>query len=430
MKVLMIILDGMADRSQSALGRRTPLQAAEIPNLDLLAEAGACGHMYPIAPGICPSSDMALWRMFGYGSLPFPGRAAIEALGEDMELEPGDVVIRLNLASTTVENGNRYVQIAPAYLPDDQAESIAGSLSGYQPDHFEVTLYHPGGPFIIMVLKGGASACVSDSDPIFYQLPVPDIKPLAGSSIEAVKTAEELANFLDWAGETLISHPVNEARAEEGMTQINFVLSKWPSVYQEVPAFIDRWGFDGLIIASGVLYKGFAKYFGMDFQRVTMDDDYEDMRMKIEAAVRALEDRHDFIFIHTKAPDEAGHTGKPQKKVSSIDKLDAALSPVVEKLVNDPEILTVVTADHTTPSGGSPDVMHSGESVPVVMTGQNVRVDNVTVFDEISCVGGSLGQITGSDLMPLILNFTDRARFGGSRLLEADLPYRVPGIEC
>ncbi|MBN1288342.1 MAG: 2,3-bisphosphoglycerate-independent phosphoglycerate mutase [Actinobacteria bacterium] len=429
MKVLMIILDGMADRSQPALERRTPLQAADTPNLDHLAAAGACGHMYPVAPGVCPTSDMAHWRIFGYGDMHFPGRAAIEALGEDIRLEPDDVVVRLNLATTVVESGNRYVQIAPAYLAEDQAASIVESLSGYRPAHFKVALHHLGGPFIMMVLRGGASAHVSDSDPVFYQLPVPEVKPFTGSSIQAERTAEEIARFLDWAGETLVSHPVNEARAGEGMTPINYILSKWPSMYREVPPFSARWGFEGSIIASGVLYSGFARYFGMTFQRTMIDDDFEDMSMKIESAIRTLEGSHDFVFVHTKAPDEAAHTGKPQRKVDTMEKLDAALLPVVERLAGNGEILTVVTADHPTPSGGSPEVMHSGESVPVVMTGRNVRVDDVREFNEISCVRGSLGQITGNDMMPLILNFTDRAKFGNSRLSEVDLPYRVPCIE-
>lgn len=424
MKALLIILDGMADRSQPALGRKTPLQAANTPNLDRMAREGSCGHMYPIAPGVCPTSDMAHWRIFGYADIPFPGRAAIEALGESIKLEPGDVVIRLNLATTAVENGRRYVQIAPAYLPEDQAESIAVSLSDYKSKNFEVVLHHLGGPFIMMVLKGGASAQVSDSDPIFYQLPVPPVMPFAGAPAEAALTAEELSGFLDWAEKKLITHPVNDHRAKEAMTPINYVLSKWPSTYREVPSFSDRWGFSGSIIASGVLYSGFAEYFRTDFQRVKIDDDYEDLHAKIQTAVKTLEGNNDFVFVHTKAPDEAGHTGKPQNKVNTMEKLDLALTPVIDKLIDDPEILTVVTADHPTPSGGSSDVMHSGESVPVVMAGRNVRVDGVHVFDEVACTGGSLGQIHGSDVMPLILNFTDRARFGNSRLSEVDLPYK------
>jgi hypothetical protein len=58
------------------------------------------------------------------------------------------------------------------------------------------------------------------------------------------------------------------------------------------------------------------------------------------------------------------------------------------------------------------------------MVGSNVRVDPVERFDELSCTAGSLGQISGADVMPLVLNFTDRARFGTSRITPGDIRYR------
>ena len=39
-RILFVILDGLADRPQKALGGKTPLEAAYTPNLDRLAELG------------------------------------------------------------------------------------------------------------------------------------------------------------------------------------------------------------------------------------------------------------------------------------------------------------------------------------------------------------------------------------------------------
>lgn len=415
----------MADRSQGVLGGRTPLQAALTPNLDSIAGAGACGHMYPVGPGVCTSSDLSHWRILGYGGLPFPGRAAIEALAGNVRLEPGDVIIRFNMATTTVEKGERYVQIAPAFLPEEQAAAIAGSLSEYRPKNFDVQIYHEGGPFLIMVLKGGASAEVSDSDPIFYQMPVPPVVPFEGSPAAAGATAEEIVRFADWAESVLLENEINARRAEEAMNPVNYILSKWPSEYDDVPSFKDRWGFKGAIVASGVLYGGFAELLKMDFHKRKAAGDYDDLNLKVEAALELLEGGYDFVFVHTKAPDEAAHTGRPKRKVSTMEELDLAMAPLVEKVLGDPEVLTVITSDHPTPSGGSLEIMHSGESVPVAMAGKNIRVDNVSSFDEVSCTGGSIGQITGDDIMPLILNFTDRARFGSSRTSGRDTRYRT-----
>ncbi|MBC7119645.1 MAG: phosphoglycerate mutase, partial [Methanobacteriaceae archaeon] len=43
MKSLIMIIDGMADRPIPELGEKTPLEVAETPNMDKLAENGING---------------------------------------------------------------------------------------------------------------------------------------------------------------------------------------------------------------------------------------------------------------------------------------------------------------------------------------------------------------------------------------------------
>ena len=100
-----VILDGAADRQQAALGGRTPLESAETPNLDALATAGSSARMYPIAPGIAPSSQQAHWSLFGYEQASFPGRGYFEALGEGLAPARGDVTLRANLARVEARDG-------------------------------------------------------------------------------------------------------------------------------------------------------------------------------------------------------------------------------------------------------------------------------------------------------------------------------------
>jgi 2,3-bisphosphoglycerate-independent phosphoglycerate mutase len=424
LKAALIVIDGMADRTQEALGGRTPLQAASLPNLDGLAGAGACGHMYPVAPGVCAGSDQALWQILGYGDHRYPGRASIEAAGAGAPLEAGDVVFRVNLATTMVDEGRRYAQVAPAFLPEDQAVEIGGSLAGYRAEHFAARLQHLGGPFMALVLSGGASALVSDSDPVFYRLPLPGIVPLAGGGGSAEKTARELERFTSWAADVLAAHPVNAARESEGIPAINHVLVKWPSTVGGFPSFYEAWGFRAAAVASGVFYEGLARSLGMEFHGLVRPDAGEDLHEKLLDAREALDHGFDFVFIHTKAADEASHRGKPSRKVAVLQELDLALTLAGQAFARDPELLTVITCDHATPSSGTDEVLHSGESVPVLMLGRNVRVDAVSRFDEVSCAAGSLGQLGGRDIMPLVLNFTNRARFATTRIGAAARPYR------
>jgi 2,3-bisphosphoglycerate-independent phosphoglycerate mutase len=72
-----------------------------------------------------------------------------------------------------------------------------------------------------------------------------------------------------------------------------------------------------------------------------------------------------------------------------------------------------VTSDHCTPVGGR--TVHWGDSVPLLVRGPYVRVDEVTLFDERSATRGGLGQIVAGDLLPYLLCQADRAHFRGAR---------------
>ena len=59
-------------------------------------------------------------------------------------------------------------------------------------------------------------------------------------------------------------------------------------------------------------------------------------------------------------------------------------------------------------------LIHSGESVPIVIVGKNIRRNDVKEFNERACAKGSL-YIKANDLMNIILNYTDRALLYGLR---------------
>ncbi len=119
---------------------------------------------------------------------------------------------------------------------------------------------------------------------------------------------------------------------------------------------------------------------------------------------RALNSQQAFVCLHSKAPDEAAHTKNPMNKVNVIEQLDSHLKPLLD--VDLDEWVVVITSDHSTPSSG--ELIHSGESVPVLVYGKNTRPDSVEFFGERSCLKGS-HRLKGKDLMPLILNVSDRA---------------------
>ncbi|HZP27600.1 MAG TPA: phosphoglycerate mutase, partial [Acidimicrobiia bacterium] len=65
-KYVVLVPDGCADEPIAALGGRTPLQAAEMPNLARLAAAGEVGRAAVIPPGLPPGSDVGNMAILGY----------------------------------------------------------------------------------------------------------------------------------------------------------------------------------------------------------------------------------------------------------------------------------------------------------------------------------------------------------------------------
>ena len=105
-KTLFVILDGLADEPIPILDDKTPLQAAQCPNLNRLANMGSLGLVdtSPIGGGI-PNTDEGLSALLRPG-LPIGqlGRGLYEALGQGVPMVSGSILFRGNLA-TVQEDG-------------------------------------------------------------------------------------------------------------------------------------------------------------------------------------------------------------------------------------------------------------------------------------------------------------------------------------
>jgi len=234
------------------------------------------------------------------------------------------------------------------------------------------------------------------------------------------ETAGFLNAYLRWSYRTLSEHPLNSERMKMGFPPINAVGTQRAGMMGRLPSFSEKWGLKGLIIASGAVYHGIGEVIGMDIQKVgDTDDPGRDLRARLERAHRALE--YDFIHVHTKVTDEAGHTKNPLIKKRVIEAVDTALDYAVKEIVPDENVLFIVTADHSTAASGT--MIHTGESVPLVMTGKYVRRDEVRKFDEVSCAAGGLSLVRGKELMYLVLNFLDRGKLWGLMDSPDDQPF-------
>jgi len=83
---------------------------------------------------------------------------------------------------------------------------------------------------------------------------------------------------------------------------------------------------------------------------------------------------------------------------------------VIGEVMKIPETYFILTADHSTPIS----VMdHTGDPVPLVINGPEIRVDDVEQFDERSATKGGLCRIRGSDIMNILMDLMNNSeKFG------------------
>jgi len=403
-KAILIIVDGLGDRAVK--DGKTPLQLARKPVLDELAREGSTGLMSSLGRGIIPGSDTAHLAIFGYEpEIYYKGRGPFEALGVGIDLKEGDVAFRCNFA--TVDENLRVIDRRAGRLKDEGPE-LAKSLQGMEIEKTEVIFLPSTEHRGVLVLRGkGLSPHISDTDPHTVGNPrVLESRP-SGDNEEARRTARIVNQVVKESNKILSCHPLNKERKKEGKLPANIILTRGAGVYQQVKSLKDRYGFSSCCIAGSALYKGVARYVGMEIIKVPgatgrIDTDIE---AKARTAREALR-KFDFIFIHVKGADNASHDGNLKDKLLMIEKVNR-----LADLLKEEDAYLIITADHSTPVSIK---RHSSDPVPVLIYGDGVRKDKAQFFDEVSVSSGCLGHIIGVDLMRIIVDLMGCGHMMGS----------------
>ena len=405
-KVVVLIYDGLGDRPISEFGGKTPLEYADTPNFDKLAQNSICGMMHTLGRGLRPGSDTAHLAIFGYDiSKYYPGRGPIEIAGLGIDLEDGDVALRGNMA-TVDEN---------MIIKDRRAGRIADTspftelLDGMEIDGIKFIVKAGTGHRAGVVLRGkGLSSAIIDADPHREGKSIIKVVPTDGTP-EAKFTAEVLNKFLSKAHEILKNHKLNKDRIAQGKLAANHLLVRGAGQYKAMPKFKEKYGLSACCIAGGGLYKGVGAFLGMeiiDIAGATAMPD-TDIKAKFSAALEKLK-TYDFVFVHVKATDTLAHDGNFEGKKEFIEKADDAMKLWFDLPKN---TLLIVTGDHSTACEFKD---HVAEPIPIMFYGASVRVDDVMEFNERACAKGGLGFMTGMDIMPEVMNLLGRAHLIGA----------------
>jgi len=405
-----MIIDGMADRPLKELGYRTPLEAADTPNMDKLAEMGINGIMDPISPGIRAGSDTSHISILGYDPYEvYTGRGPFEAAGIGVEVIAGDIAFRCNFST---QNEKGIITDRRAGRIREGTEEIAESINSMKLEGFEdveIIFKESTGHRAVLVLRGrGLSDKVSDSDPKHDGKPPKKVIPLDNSP-EAVKTANILNKFVEKSYDILKDHPVNIKRINKGENPANVILPRGVGAVPNVPPFNEKYGLKSACIAETGLIKGIGKIAGMDLIDVEgatggIDTDLESITKGILDTANSND--YDFILINIDGADEAGHDGEMREKLKFIEKVDS----VIGEIMKIDDIYFILTADHATPIS----IMdHTGDPVPIIIKGPEIRVDEVNKFNERAAASGGLCRIRGADVMNILMDLMNKSeKFG------------------
>jgi 2,3-bisphosphoglycerate-independent phosphoglycerate mutase len=403
-KIIFLVCDGMGDIPQKALGGKSPLEAANTPNMDRLSKEGVNGMIEVLGKGIRPNSDQAHLTLFGYDlKTDYPKRGPIEAAGVGIKLKQGDVAVRSNIA--TVDKDLTVKDRRAGRMQDNHA--FTKDLQGIEIEGIKFIVKSGTGHRVSIVMRGkGLSDKISNSD-VHYVSEEKVIENWEGGKVntitpmddtpEAKFTAKIFQKFLEMAHASFEKNPENEKREKEGKLRGNYLLTRGPGYYKKLKSFEERYGLKSCCIAGAGLYKGLGAISGMDIIPVAGATGLikTDLKAKIDAALEQIK-KYDFAYVHMKGADICGENGDCEGKKEFIERIDQSLEGL--KYFDG---VIAITADHSTPCSHKD---HSGDPVPILIHGKGIIPDDVDKFDEIKCKNGSLGTMQGSEVMSRIMD--------------------------
>lgn len=400
MKYLVVLCDGMADTPVEKLGGKTPMEAANKPYMDALAQKSEVGMCKTVADGLKPGSDVANLSVLGYDAKTcYSGRSPLEAANLGIDLNDNQIALRCNLV--TLSDADRYEdRVMVDYCGGDISTEEADELIKALQQHFGNETYHfyTGVQYRhCLVVNGGTLG--------LELTPPHDISDrVIGQYLSKAPQARQFIDIMKESVAVLENHPVNVARKAKGLRPANSAWFWGEGKRPNLDNFTEKFGIKGSVVSAVDLIRGIGRLSGMNVAVVEGATGYIDTNFdgKANAAIDEFKNGQDFVFVHLEAPDECGHRGETDNKVRAIELIDEKiLEPVAEYLKSTNEHYRVlVMPDHPTPIAVK---THTSNPVPFMIYDSEVEQNGVK-FTEENAKGTGLYIDDSRKLMPRFLN--------------------------
>ncbi|MFT5701461.1 MAG: 2,3-bisphosphoglycerate-independent phosphoglycerate mutase [Desulforhopalus sp.] len=382
MKYLILVGDGMGDYPLDALGGKTPLEAANIPMIDALCAKGEFFLNHTVPEGYPPGSDVANMSLMGYNPASYyTGRAPIEAAAMGIELAEDEYAYRCNMVTLDHDKNENVTMrdFCAGHISNEESHQLIAALE----KECSTELFHfkPGVSYRHLLIYKG-------EHPGFETVPPHDyIERDITEHYNKYLAHAEWKELLEKARVVLENHPVNIKRIQEGKNPASLVWLWGEGKMPTVPTLTKRFNITGSMISAVDLLKGLGVLGGLVSLDIPGATGYIDTNYagKADAAIRALENE-DFVFVHLEGPDEAGHKGSIEDKITAIEDFDAKIvTPIVDQLRKGGEdFRVVITMDHFTPIALRTHV--SDPVATLLYDSRELNPGSRQVFNEKSCI--------------------------------------------
>lgn len=397
MKYIIILGDGMADESIAELGGKTPLEAASTPHMDWLAKHSRLGLLNTVPQGYAPGSEVAHLALLGYDlDKVFEGRGTLEAASMGIAVEPGEMAMRCNIICVEDEKIKNH---SAGHISDEEARELIDYLNEELSD--ERVRFFPGVSYRHLIKIKGGDKRIKCTPP--HDVPGTPYKDVMVEALvpEAEETARLINELTLRSQELLSKHPVNLKRVAEGKDPANSIWTWSPGYKPAMETLGEKFGIkNGTVISAVDLIRGIGVYCGLkpliiDGATGLWNTNYEG---KAQAAINALKNGSDFVFLHVEASDEAGHEGDYELKKRTIESLDERICrPVIEAMKEiDEPVSIAILPDHPTPCRIR---THSSNPVPFLIYRPGQEPDDVEVMTESAAEKGSYGTMSGDEFI-------------------------------
>ncbi|MEM0465458.1 MAG: alkaline phosphatase family protein [Candidatus Pacearchaeota archaeon] len=411
MNKILVILDGAADLPHPFLNGKTPLEAAEMPNLDFFSEYSCMGYMYPISENVAPGSDNSLLSIFG-NNPEICKRGVLEAVGIGLNIKKGDIVFRTNFG--TIENLKTRKVIdrrVGRTLSSNEAKILAKDINDKikLPCKFLFvpTIQHRG---VLLFSGGNFSENITSIDPEWNgdnldksQENYFNFCSSLDNSLSSNYTSFLVNEFISQVFDILNNHPLNFERIRKGLLPANMLFirgggTKVPKLKQ----YRNWMSINSMPLEIGISKLSGMKVFSFDYPKQKSMDSYknlyEGLYKNIKFFIKVIKKNHNIFrgcYIHFKEPDIPGHDNKPNEKRKILEFIDNNFFSFLKKFSLKHKFNLVVTCDHATPCKLK---SHSSDFVPVmVYDGKNT--DGTFHFCETIAKEGILGKFYGKDFI-------------------------------